>query len=91
MAEKVVTQGKVVNKEDTTVKFGEINAPTPQWAKIAIRLTIVVVAAATFIAASDPGISDELKIRIGVYLQGLNLIVLGIGNLFGIVPDSTKE
>ncbi len=88
----IVQQDVVVPKSETKVSFGQLNAPTPMWAKIAFRITIIITSAATFIIASDPAISDDIKIRLGVYLKGFDLLILGLSNLFGIIPsESIKD
>lgn len=58
--------------------------PTPLWAKWVFRVFIILTTAATFVIASDPGIPDELKVRIGVYMKGCDLLILGASKLFGI-------
>lgn len=56
---------------------------TPMWAKWMFRIVFILTTAATFVIASDPGIPDALKVRIGVYLKGFDMLVFGFSKLFG--------
>jgi len=73
--------------------FDALVSETPNWAKWMFRIFILLTTIATFIIASDPKMPDELKVRIGVYLKGADMFVLGISKMFGIteVPDSSKD
>ncbi len=75
-------------------KFGTpeaIKSDTPQWAKWMFRGTIIVTTVITFVIASDPSIDDGLKVRIGVYLKALDMLVLGFSKMFGVpVEDEIK-
>jgi len=90
MAEKVIVDGKAVDKEDTKVVFGAITATTPQWAKWAFRGTLIVTSVATFIIAGDNAIKPELALRIGVYLKALDLLAFGFSKMFGVKLDDEK-
>jgi len=70
----------------TETKFGlnQVGNVTPQWAKWMFRITITLTTVAAFIIASDPGIPDDIKVRITVYLKGLDMLVLGISKMFGV-------
>ena len=70
---------------DIQTKFGldQINCPTPLWAKIVFRIFVLLTTVATFIIAAEPAIADALKVRIGVYLKGADLFLLGVVQLFG--------
>lgn len=61
-----------------------LKSPTPIWAKWMFRGTFLVVTAAIFVIAGDPAIPDSEKVRINVYLQGLNMVVFGFSKMFGI-------
>jgi len=87
MAEKVIVDGKAVDKEDTKVVFGAITATTPQWAKWVFRGTLILTSVATFIIAGDSKIDADLAVRIGVYLKGLDLLAFGFSKMFGITLD----
>ncbi len=75
------------------VKFGvnQISNPSPLWAKWIFRGTLLLTSVATFIIASDPGIPDALKVRIGVYLKALDLLMYGLSKMVGIqIADDDK-
>lgn len=67
-------------------KFGvsQLTTKTPAWANIVFYIVLTLTTAATFVVASDPAISDSLKVRIGVYLKGFDFVVLAISKMFGV-------
>jgi hypothetical protein len=67
-------------------KFGisQVTNTTPKWANVILVLTIMLTTVAAFVVASDPGIADAVKVRIGVYLKGFDMLIAGISRLFGI-------
>lgn len=67
-----------------------VTKPTPKYATWIFRVVFVLTTAATFVIASDPAIPDDLKVRIGVYLKGLDMIVWGIGRFLGIEKDDNN-
>jgi len=74
-------------------RFGisQVNNATPKWANIILMITIVITTVAAFVVASDPGIADAVKVRIGVYLKGFDMLIAGISRLFGIeLPKQSK-
>lgn len=74
-------------------KFGvkQITTETPQWAKWMFRIAFILTTATTFIVASDPAISDDFKVRLGVYLKGLDMIIFGISKMFGVEKYETTQ
>lgn len=61
-----------------------INKPTPMWATWVFRIVFLLTTAATIIIAADPGIPDDMKVRIGVYLKALDVFIWGIGRGLGV-------
>lgn len=57
---------------------------TPEWAKWTFRIVFILTTAATFVIASDPSIPDALKVRIGVYLKGFDMVIYGLSKGFGV-------
>lgn len=76
----------------TTTKFGisQVSNATPKWANIILLLTITLTTVAAFVVASDPGIADAVKVRIGVYLKGFDMLIAGVSRLFGIELPKSK-
>lgn len=68
-----------------------ISLPTPKAATWIFRIVIILTGAATLIIAGDPGIPNELKVRLAVYLKGLDLAVWGIGRLLGIKKEDFEQ
>jgi hypothetical protein len=58
--------------------------PTPMWATWLFRIVFILTGVVTFIVLSDPGISDALKIRLSVYLKGLDMAVWSITRMIGV-------
>lgn len=74
------------------LKFGPdgIMNATPIWAKWVFRATTIFTTAIAFVVAGDPSIPDMLKVRILLYLKGIDIVVLGLSKMFGIEPDDKK-
>jgi hypothetical protein len=61
-----------------------IVSETPEWAKWTFRIVFAITGVATFIIAGDPSIPDDLKVRIGVYLKGIDMFVFTVSKMFGV-------
>jgi hypothetical protein len=61
-----------------------IVSETPEWAKWTFRIVFAITGVATFIIAGDPSIPDDLKVRIGVYLKGIDMFVFTLSKMFGV-------
>lgn len=61
-----------------------VSKPTPEWATWAFRLVFIITGVATFVIAGDPALSNEFKIRLGVYLKGLDMAVWAITRAIGV-------
>jgi len=74
------------------LKFGTdgILLETPVWAKWVFRITTILTTAVAFVVAGDPSIPDMIKVRILLYLKGLDIIVLGLSKMFGIIPEEKE-
>lgn len=85
--DEVVVKGADISvpESHTRVQFGAVNSPTPNWANWAFGGVAVLTTVIAFVIASDPALSNEFKIRAGVYLKGFDLLILGLSNMFGIV------
>jgi hypothetical protein len=80
-----------MSEETTTKTVLSFNKPTPQWATWAFRIVFILTGVATFIIAADPGIVDPLKIRLGIYLKGLDMLVWGITRAIGVEVNRDYE
>jgi hypothetical protein len=67
-------------------KFGpsQLKKESPLWAKWMLGITLIITTAAAFVIAGDPGIPATTTVRIMVYLKGVDIVVLGLSQLFGI-------
>lgn len=68
-------------KTKTVLSFSK---ETPMWAKWTFRIVFAVTTVAAFVIAADPAINAEAKVRIGVYLKGLDMLVYLISKGFGV-------
>jgi hypothetical protein len=70
----------------------QIAKETPQWAKWMFRIVFALTTVAAFIIAADPAIPDPLKVRIGVYLKGLDMLVFIFSKMFGVeIPEKEDK
>ena len=67
-----------------------IVSETPEWAKWTFRIVFAITGVATFIIAGDPSIPDDLKVRIGVYLKGIDMLVFTVSKMFGVEVKEGK-
>jgi len=77
---------KISKMAETTTTFGipSLSKATPAWAKWSFRVTFLLTTVATFIIAGDPSIPDDTKVRIGVYLKGLDMFIYGLSKMVGV-------
>lgn len=68
-----------------------VKKDTPQWAKWTYRIVFAVTTGAAFIIASDNHIEPELRIRIGLYLKGFDMIIYTILQGFGVQKYEKAE
>lgn len=73
--------------ETTSFTKEAIIAPSPAWATWMFRITLLLTSVIVFVIASDPGIPDDLKVRISVYLKALDLLIFGFSKMFGITIE----
>lgn len=72
----------------------QINKKTPRWAIWLFRIVFLLTTIATFIIASEPEsvITNELKVRIGIYLKALDMLVFGLSKMVGVeVKEESPE
>lgn len=83
----------IAKTETGKLKFGAsgLANDTPMWARWAFRITAMITTAACFVVAGDPGIPDILKVRILLYLKGMDMVVLGLSKMFGVEPDKKEN
>ncbi len=67
-----------------------IVSETPQWAKWTFRIVFAITGVATFIIAGDPSLPDDVKVRIGVYLKGVDMLIFGLSKMFGVEVKDGK-
>lgn len=69
-------------KTKTVISFSK---PTPQWAKVAFRITFIITTAAVGYIAATNAIPQETKYEVTLILKLLvDPIVFGISKMFGI-------
>lgn len=82
---KVIIDNKSVAIEDTKVQFGAINAPTPSWVKTAINITTILTTAAALFIAGTNLISEGNKYEVMLGIKAIDVLVVGVGKMFGVV------
>ena len=90
MMEKIITQGKVLPKDETKTAFishGAINSPSPQWAKYMFRSVAVVTTILAFWIAGTSLVQESHKVEIMLALKSVDMLTLAFSKMFGIVPD----
>jgi hypothetical protein len=76
---QVETEKKVEGKTVMSLKL-----PTPMWATWVFRIFFILTGIATFIIAADPGIQDDTKVRLGIYLKGADMLIWGVTRAIGV-------
>lgn len=61
-----------------------LNKPTPMWATWVFRGVFVLTGVITFIVAAEPALADDIKIRLGIYLKGIDMLVWGLTRIIGV-------
>lgn len=68
-----------------------ISKDTPKWAKWTYRITFAATTAACFVVSSDNHIPAELRVRIIVYLKGIDMLVYTILQGFGVSKHEKQD
>jgi hypothetical protein len=71
-------------KSTTVLSFTQ---PTPAWATWVFRVVFLLTTAATIILAAEPGISDEVKVKLGEYMKAFDFVVWGIARGIGVKKE----
>ena len=91
MQEKVITQGKVMDRDDTkTVSFSKaaFNAPSPTFAKNIFRIIFALTTAATAWLAATHLVDSATKYEVTLLLKlVVDPLAYVVSKGFGIVPD----
>lgn len=81
MAENQTVEQK---KEVTGKTVLSLNKPTPMWATWVFRIVFILTGVAIFVISADPAILAETKVRISIYLKGLDLLIWGLTRALGV-------
>jgi hypothetical protein len=73
--------GEDRNDEETV---WSLKKPTPLWAAWLFRIVFFSTTALTIVVAGDAEIKDKIKVRIFLYMKGLDAIVWGIARGLGV-------
>lgn len=69
---------------ETNFGLNQLGKPTPNWAKMLLKITVVATSVAVFIVAGTTHISEAGKLEWALWLKGVDMFVLGISQMFGI-------
>ena len=61
-----------------------INKPTPMWATWIFRVVFVMTGIAVFVISSEPTLTNEIKVRAGIYLKAFDMLIWGMTRLIGV-------
>lgn len=75
----------------TTVKFGAINSPKPQWATWMFRSVAILTTVIAFWVGSTQLLADEAKVETVLALKSVDMLVLGFSNLFGVTLSEKTQ
>ena len=75
----------------TKIGISQLTKQTPLWASWMFRTVFILTTVATFIIAGEPTIDDATKVRIGVYLKGLDMAIYSFSKMFGVDPKGSDE
>lgn len=75
----------------TTVKFGALNSPKPQWATWMFRSVAIITTVISFWIGSTNLVGEGNKVEIVLALKSFDMLILGFSNLFGIVVPEKQE
>lgn len=73
---------------NTKFGFNQLVKKTPEWAKWAFGIVVTLTTVAAFVVHGDPAISQEVKSRVLLYLKGVDFLMLGFANMFGVQTKS---
>lgn len=86
MAEqKVLIENKPIALSDTKVVFGAVKAPTPEWVKTSINITTVLTTAVALFIAGTNLMAEPNKYEVMLGIKAIDVLVVGIGKMFGVV------
>lgn len=77
--------------ENAKFGFSQITKTTPDWAKMFFKIIFGFTTIIIFVVAADPAISDLLKVRLNVYLNGFSMAVFLVSRLFGVEVKKTDS
>ena len=77
--------------EKTKFGFGQLTSKTPSWASWLFRIVFILTTVAAFIISGDPQINDMIKVRVLLYLKGVDMLIYGFSKLFGVEVQNDKD
>ncbi len=75
------------------MSFGikHITKQTPPWAKWMFRVVFLITTVAIFIIGSAEAIAAPVRVRIGIYLKGFEMLIYGFSKMFGVNIEPNIE
>lgn len=77
-----------IQKNKTVLSFRK---PTPAWATWVFRIVFLLTTAAAIVISSEPGITDHIKVKLGVYLKAIDFVIWGIGRGIGVTKEDFTD
>lgn len=68
----------------TSFGFTQLTNPTPNRAKLTFKLIVLLTTVAVFVISQTTLMSDHVKLEVTLWLKGVDMLALGISQMFGI-------
>lgn len=74
----------LIQKNKTVLSFIK---PTPAWATWVFRIVFLLTTATTIIISSEPDITDQVKVKLSVYLKAFDFVIWGLARGIGVSKE----
>lgn len=74
----------------TKFGIGQLGSPTPNWAKMVFKVTVIVTTVAVFVISGTTLMSTGAKMEATLWLKGVDMLALGFSQLFGVPVEKPK-
>ena len=78
----------LIQKNKTVLSFIK---PTPAWATWAFRIVFLLTTATTIVISSELDITDQMKVKLSVYLKAIDFVIWGIGRGIGVSKEDFTD
>jgi len=79
-----MNKSTVMLETETKFGFGSIAKHAPKWVIPSLALVIGLISIIDYMVSGDPGLSNEIKIRVNHYLNGFTMLVTLLATMVGV-------